>query len=99
MVPLEFGSDIGGSIRIPAAFCGVYGHKPSYDLIPQRGHAPPGVDGARRGARRWSGPLARTAEDLDLALDVLAGPAGGRPSAIAWPCPPRGTAGWPTTGC
>ncbi|MGE5722936.1 MAG: amidase family protein [Sphingomonadales bacterium] len=42
MVPLEFGSDIGGSIRVPAAFCGVYGHKPSYALVPVRGHAPPG---------------------------------------------------------
>src|SRR3990167_683857 len=44
MVSLEFGSDIGGSIRVPAAFCGVYGHKPSYNLVPHRGHAPPGVD-------------------------------------------------------
>src|SRR5579871_1137104 len=40
MVPLEFGSDIGGSIRNPAHFCGVYGHKPSYNLIPMRGHQP-----------------------------------------------------------
>lgn len=75
MVPLEFGSDIGGSIRIPAAFCGVYGHKPSFDLIPQRGHAPPGVDGAGV-ALAVVGPLARTAADLDLALSVLAGPVG-----------------------
>lgn len=75
MVPLEFGSDIGGSIRIPAAFCGVYGHKSSFDLIPQRGHAPPGVDGA--GVElAVVGPLARTAADLDLALSVLAGPSG-----------------------
>lgn len=75
MVPLEFGSDIGGSIRIPAAFCGVYGHKPSFNLIPQRGHAPPGVDGA--GVElAVVGPLARTAADLDLALSVLAGPSG-----------------------
>jgi amidase len=74
MVPLELGSDIGGSIRVPAAFCGIYGHKPSYDLIPQRGHAPPGLDGA--GAPlAVVGPMARSAADLDLALDVLAGPA------------------------
>lgn len=73
MVPLEFGSDIGGSIRIPAAFCGVYGHKPSFNLIPQRGHAPPGLDGM--GVElAVLGPLARTAADLDLALSVLAGP-------------------------
>lgn len=73
MVPLEFGSDIGGSIRVPAAFCGLYGHKPSYGLVPNRGHAPPGVDGAGI-ALAVVGPLARTAADLSLALGVLAGP-------------------------
>ena len=74
MTPLEFGSDIGGSIRIPSAFCGLYGHKPSHDLIPQRGHAPPGMDsdGVPLGV---IGPMARCAADLDLALSVLAGPA------------------------
>ncbi|HEX7761413.1 MAG TPA: amidase family protein, partial [Caulobacteraceae bacterium] len=74
-VPLEFGSDIGGSIRVPSHFCGTYGHKPSYDLIPQRGHAPPGTDGAGI-PLGVIGPMARTASDLRLALDVLAGPAG-----------------------
>ena len=75
MVALEFGSDIGGSIRIPSAFCGVYGHKPSFDLIPQRGHAPPGVDGLGV-PLGVIGPMARTADDLALALDILAGPDG-----------------------
>jgi len=73
MVPLEYGSDIGGSIRVPAAFCGVYGHKPSMDLIPGRGHAPAGAVGAPP-PLAVVGPLARTAADLTLALDVLAGP-------------------------
>ncbi len=73
MVPLEFGSDIGGSIRVPAAFCGVYGHKPTYNLIPLRGHSPPGLDGGPI-PLAVVGPLARSAEDLDLALGVLAGP-------------------------
>ena len=45
MSPLELGSDIGGSIRVPAAFCGIFGHKPSYGLVPLRGHSPPGLDG------------------------------------------------------
>jgi amidase len=74
MVPLEFGSDIGGSIRVPAAFCGVYGHKPSYGLVPSRGHAPPGVDGVSP-PLNVVGPLARSVSDLVLALDVTAGPA------------------------
>lgn len=73
MVPLDFGSDIGGSIRVPAAFCGVYGHKPSFGLVPTRGHAPPGIDGMPP-ALACVGPLARAAQDLQLALDVLAGP-------------------------
>ena len=76
MVPLELGSDIGGSIRVPAAFCGVYGHKPSYGLVPARGHAPAGMDGAAV-VLNVVGPLARSPEDLDLALGVIAGPDNG----------------------
>ncbi|MHB8529338.1 MAG: amidase family protein [Caulobacteraceae bacterium] len=74
MVPLEFGSDIGGSIRVPAAFCGIHGHKPSWGLVPGRGHAPPGLDGAEV-ELGVIGPMARAASDLALGLDVLAGPA------------------------
>jgi amidase len=73
MVPLEYGSDIGGSIRVPAALCGVYGHKPSFDLVPAKGHAPPGAVGAGP-PLAVVGPLARTAADLDRALEVTAGP-------------------------
>lgn len=73
MSALEVGSDIGGSIRIPAALCGVYGHKPSYNLVPSRGHTLPGFDGAPV-PLAVCGPLARSAADLDLALDVIAGP-------------------------
>ncbi len=77
MVPLEFGSDLGGSIRVPAHFCGVYGHKPSFGLIPQTGHAPPGIAAPSNGIEIGVlGPLARSAGDLELALDVLAGPEG-----------------------
>ena len=82
MVPLEFGSDIGGSIRVPAAFCGVYGHKPSFDLVPARGHQPPGAQGGAGLPLAVVGPLARTAADLTLALDVVAGP--DFPSSMAY---------------
>jgi amidase len=72
--PLEIGSDIAGSIRIPAAYCGVYGHKPSHGIVPGRGHipGPPGTKSEPDLA--VIGPLARSAEDLRLTLDVIAGP-------------------------
>ncbi len=71
---LELGSDIGGSIRIPAHFCGVYGHKVTHGIISLRGHipGPPGALGEPDLA--VAGPMARTAEDLQLLLDVVAGP-------------------------
>ncbi len=72
MVPLEMGTDIGGSIRTPAHFCGVFGHKTSYGVIPLDGHRRPGTDGADR-PLSVAGPLARKAEDLHVALDVVAG--------------------------
>ena len=72
-VPLEFGSDIGGSIRVPAAFCGVFGHKPSHDLIPPRGHQPGGLPAVPI-PLNVVGPMARSAADLALALEVTAGP-------------------------
>ena len=75
LVPLELGSDLAGSIRIPAAFCGVFGHKPSFGLVPMGGAAPPGVEGLPP-PLAVLGPMARCAADLALALEVLAGPAG-----------------------
>lgn len=72
MVPLEMGSDIGGSIRVPAHFCGVFGHKPSIGVLPRRGHRPPNTDGAGS-TLAAIGPLARHAEDLILAFDATVG--------------------------
>lgn len=69
---LEMGSDIGGSIRNPAHCCGLFGHKPTWELIPSRGHALPGAIAAPDIA--VIGPLARSAEDLELAMGVLAKP-------------------------
>jgi amidase len=77
LTPLEFGSDIGGSIRVPAAFCGVYGHRPSETVMPKSGQFPlPPMPNAAV-VMGVQGPLARSAEDLELALDVAAGPEAG----------------------
>jgi amidase len=74
-VPLELGSDIGGSLRCPAHFCGVFAHKPSLDLVPSRGAGPPGTPALPFPPDlAVLGPMARSAADLALALDVLAGP-------------------------
>ncbi|MCL2428711.1 MAG: amidase [Alphaproteobacteria bacterium] len=68
----EIGSDIGGSIRVPAAFCGVYGHKPTWGLVPSRGHSL--IDAAAMTDISACGPMARSADDLALGLGLLAGP-------------------------
>ncbi|MFL6128821.1 MAG: amidase family protein [Mycobacteriales bacterium] len=76
MTYLEHGSDLVGSIRIPAAFCGVYGLRPTPGLVPLTGFAPPGPVAEQSELAHQSvlGPLARTAADLRLALSVSGGP-------------------------
>jgi amidase len=76
-VPLELGTDLGGSLRIPAHFCGVFAHKPTHGIVPLRGIAPPGTPSLSVPVRielAVAGPMARSAGDLALALDVMAGP-------------------------
>ncbi len=75
MSPLDIGSDIAGSVRIPAHYCGIYSLKPTERRVPTAGHVPP-LPGSPRGVRRFSvaGPLARSVDDLELALRVIAGP-------------------------
>lgn len=72
--PIELGGDFVGSIRIPAAFCGLYGHKPSLSLVPGTGHFPISAVPNRAARMAVLGPLARSAGDLDLILNVIAGP-------------------------
>lgn len=74
MTPLEVGSDLAGSIRTPAHFCGVFGHKPSRALVSFRGHIPGPPGTQSRPDLAEGGPLARNAKDLQLLLEVIAGP-------------------------
>jgi amidase len=69
---LEYGSDIGGSIRNPAAYCGVYGHKSTWGIVPKRGHSLAPQPGAEADLS-VIGPLARSAADLSLALKLTVG--------------------------
>ncbi len=71
LTALESGSDIGGSIRNPAHYCGVYGHKPSWGVVPGQGHGLPGMLAPPDIA--VVGPMARSAEDLALSMDIVAG--------------------------
>ncbi|MFJ3235242.1 amidase [Streptomyces sp. NPDC086787] len=72
---LSIGSDIAGSLRTPAHFCGVYAHKPTLGLVAARGMVPPSAPALpAEGDLAVVGPMARTARDLALLLDVMAGP-------------------------
>jgi fatty acid amide hydrolase 2 len=81
--PFGVGADIGGSIRVPAFFCGVFGHKPSPGLVPNTSHYPPSS-----GEAAWmlgTGPLTRRAEDLMPLLAAMAGPDGTDPTTRPMP--------------
>jgi amidase len=88
LTSLELGSDIAGSVRIPADYCGVYGLKPSYGVIPLRGHIPGPPGSLVEADMNVLGPLARSADDLELGLDVMAGPDEQRAKAWSLRLPP-----------
>ncbi len=93
--PLELGSDIGGSLRTPSHFNGVFGHKPTFGLVLRQGHIPPMPPGLppevlKRSPLWVVGPLARSADDLELALDLLVGQGSGDSETGSTPLlPPR----------
>jgi amidase len=90
---LSVGSDIGGSIRVPAHFCGIFGHKPTLDLVSLEGHLPGGTTSSPDFSTLLAvaGPLARSAGDLLAALKVIGGPTSWDAKAWKWTMPePRG---------
>ena len=86
MASLEIGSDIGASIRNPAHYCGVFGHKPTMGIVPLRGHLLP--DDHAHVDILVGGPLARSAGDLKILLEILAGPTGAEQKAWRLHLPP-----------
>ncbi len=86
---LDVGSDLVGSIRIPASFCGVYGLRPSVATVPLTGFEPPGPPAPPSETTYLSalGPLGRSAADLRTALRATAGPEGQAAKAYAWTLP------------
>ncbi len=86
MTALEIGSDIGSSIRNPAHFCGVFGHKPTYGVVPYRGHLMPGS--VAMSDITVAGPMARSAKDLTAMMKILVGSEGIEQRGLNFNLPP-----------
>ena len=80
--PLEIGTDIGGSVRLPSHFAGVCGHKPTFGIVPQLGYVDHVTYGVGEADVNVVGPLARTVDDVELLFDLLIGPRADQ--AAAW---------------
>lgn len=81
LTSFELGTDIGGSVRVPASMCGVFGHKPSFGVIPTLGYLDEPNGGGTESDVNTFGPIARSARDLALLLDLLAAPTPDRGAA------------------
>lgn len=88
MTPLEIGGDLGGSIRQPAAVCGIFGHRPSDAATPRVGHFPGGALPNAAIHLAVQGPLARSVADLRLEFDVIKGPQPGEEIGLRVELPP-----------
>ena len=86
---LSVGSDFAGSIRVPAHFTGIYGHRPSMGVTTLRGSVPGSMNCIQLPPSRMStpGPLARSPDDLKLALDIIGGPDQYESTAFTWKMP------------
>ena len=84
----EIGTDIGGSVRFPSAFCGVVGHKPSYGLVPCGGYIDRVDYGLTEPDVNVHGPIARSVDDLEVLLDILAAPRPQRAGVVTHRVPP-----------
>lgn len=82
ITPLEIGSDIGGSLRHPANFCGVVSLKPTWGVLPLRGHVPPAPDEFAETDLGVVGPMARNVDDLRLLWNVLRGSEGAAAKSV-----------------
>ena len=82
MTSFEIGTDIGGSVRVPSAFCGIFGHKPSFGAVPTLGYLDEPNGGVTESDVNVFGPIARSAADLAMLFGIVAGPAPDR--AVGW---------------
>ncbi|MEE9415665.1 MAG: amidase [Acidimicrobiales bacterium] len=84
----EMGTDLAGSVRLPAHFSGVCGHKPSFGIVPQFGYLDHSTAGSLESDVNVFGPLARSVADLELLLDLMSGPTDDRATAWELSLPP-----------